>query len=210
HGYKLGVEEPFFYKLVPALEREMGEAYPELGKRREHVERVLKQEEQRFAETLAQGMRLLEDAIGKVGANGVIPGETVFKLYDTYGFPEDLTADIARERGLTIDRAGFEKQMEAQRERARKASKFTAAAGERPSFDTPTEFLGYTMLASDGRVVALLDAENRAVDALEAGAEGTVVLDRTPFYAESGGQVGDTGTLTTDDARFAVGDTQKL
>ena len=210
HGYKLGVEEPFFYKLVPALEREMGEAYPELGKRREHVERVLKQEEQRFAETLAQGMRLLEDAIGKVGANGVIPGETVFKLYDTYGFPEDLTADIARERGLTIDRAGFEKHMEAQRERARKASKFTAAAGERPSFDTPTEFLGYTMLASDGRVVALLDAEQRAVEALEAGAEGTVVLDRTPFYAESGGQVGDTGTLTTDDARFAVGDTQKL
>jgi alanyl-tRNA synthetase len=210
HGYKLGVEEPFFHKLVPALEREMGAAYPELGQRRQHVERVLEHEEQSFAVTIAQGMRLLEDAIGKVGAKGVIPGDTVFKLSDTYGFPEDLTADIARERGLMIDRAGFETHMEAQRARARKASRFSAAVGERPSFDKATEFLGYASLAGEGTVVALLDAQSRAVESLSAGAEGTVVLDRTPFYAESGGQVGDTGVLAGDGTAFTVGDTQKL
>src|SRR5690606_32114309 len=127
HGFKLGQEHPFFHSIVHALEREMGEAYPELVAWRAHVERVLHQEELRFAETLAQGMRLLEDAVAKLPAGGVIPGETVFKLYDTYGFPEDLTADVARERGFTIDKAGFEREMAAQRERARKASRFGAA-----------------------------------------------------------------------------------
>jgi alanyl-tRNA synthetase len=210
HGYKLGTEEPFFYKLVKNVEAEMGAAYPELGARRTHVERVLRQEEQRFAETLAQGMRLLDEAMAKLPSRGVIPGETVFKLYDTYGFPEDLTADVARERGYGVDTEGFERSMDAQRERARKASRFTAAADERPTFDTPTQFLGYETLVSDGTVVALLDGEGRSVDALESGASGTVVLDRTPFYAESGGQVGDTGELTAESARFTVSDTQKL
>jgi alanyl-tRNA synthetase len=210
HGYKLGVEEPFFYKLVRPLEEQMGEAYPELGKRREIVERVLRQEEERFAETLSQGMRLLEDAIGKLGNNGVIPGETVFKLYDTYGFPEDLTADIARERNLRIDREGFEKLMAAQRERARKASRFTATASDRPAFDQATVFHGYERLETDGTVVALLDADGQQVEALERDAQGTVVLDHTPFYAESGGQVGDTGELTSDGGTFGVTDTQKL
>ena len=210
HGYKLGVEDPFFYKLVKNVEAEMGAAYPELDARRAHVERVLRQEEQRFAETLAQGMRLLDEAIGKLGGSGVIPGETVFKLYDTYGFPEDLTADVARERGYGVDREGFEKHMAEQRERARKASRFTAKAGDRPTFDTPTQFLGYETLASEGTVVALLDADGHDVDALDADAAGTIVLDRTPFYAESGGQVGDTGELSTGGVRFAVRDTQKL
>jgi alanyl-tRNA synthetase len=210
HGYKLGVEEPFFYKLVKDVEKEMGGAYPVLGKQRSHVEKVLRQEEQRFAETLAQGMRLLDDAIGKLGKGGTLPGETIFKLYDTYGFPEDLTADIARERGYQVDRTGFEGEMDAQRERGRKASRFTMVGGDRPSFDRATEFRGYEMLADAAPVVALLDADGKPVDALTQGQSGTVVLERTPFYAESGGQVGDTGTLEAGGARFAVADTQKL
>jgi alanyl-tRNA synthetase len=210
HGYKLGVEEPFFYKLVQPLEAQMGAAYPELGKRREIVERVLRQEEQRFAETLSQGMRLLEEAIGRVGSSGVIPGDTVFKLYDTYGFPEDLTADIARERHLRIDRDGFEKLMDEQRERARKASRFAAAATGRPAFDQATVFHGYERLETEGAVVALLDASGQPAEALERDAQGTIVLDHTPFYAESGGQVGDTGELTGAGGTFAVEDTQKL
>jgi alanyl-tRNA synthetase len=211
HGYRLGTEEPFFYKLVKSLEAEMGAAYPELGRRRAHVEKVLRQEEQRFAETLSQGMRLLDDAMARLGQDGTLPGETIFKLYDTYGFPEDLTADIARERGFSVDNAGFEQSMEAQRDRGRKASRFVAAASDLPTFDEPTEFLGYDSLASeDAPVVALLDADGRAVESLEAGAKGTVVLERTPFYAESGGQIGDTGELTSPTAHFDVHDTQKL
>jgi alanyl-tRNA synthetase len=210
HGYKLGVEEPFFYKLVKDLDKEMGAAYPELGKARGHVEKVLRQEEQRFAETLSQGMRLLDDAIAKLGLGGTLPGGTVFKLYDTYGFPEDLTADIARERGYDVDRAGFEREMDAQRARGRKASRFTMAVGGKPSFDRATEFRGYDTLTGEAPVVALLDAEGRAVDALKQGQSGTVVLEHTPFYAESGGQVGDTGVLEGSAARFAVADTQKL
>jgi alanyl-tRNA synthetase len=210
HGYKLGVEEPFFYRLVKDLEAEMGPAYPELGKRRSHVERVLRQEEQRFAETLTQGMRLLDEAITGLTAGGVIGGDTVFKLYDTYGFPEDLTADIARERNLTIDRDGFERLMAGQRERARKASRFSAVAGERPSFEQPTEFLGYDTLQTEAPVIALLGSEGQTVQGLQAGESGTVVLERTPFYAEGGGQVGDSGELTSPAVRFAVEDTQKL
>jgi alanyl-tRNA synthetase len=210
HGYKLGVEEPFFYKLVKDLEAEMGAAYPELGRRRAHVEKVLRQEEQRFAETLSQGMRLLDDAIARLGNGGTLPGDTVFKLYDTFGFPEDLTADIGRERGFQVDLAGFERQMDAQRERGRKASRFSMVAGGKPSFEQATEFLGYETLASEAPVVALLGEDGQAVQALETGQNGTVVLERTPFYAESGGQVGDTGTLAAAGARFAVADTQKL
>jgi alanyl-tRNA synthetase len=210
HGYKLGVEEPFFYKLVKNLETEMGGAYPELKRRRAHVEKVLRQEEQRFAETLSQGMRLLDDAIARLGKGGTLPGDTLFKLYDTYGFPEDLTADIARERGFEVDRAGFERQMDAQRERGRKASRFSVVAGGTPSFDQATEFLGYDTLASEAPVVALLDESGNPVPSLEKGQSGTVVLERTAFYAESGGQVGDTGSLVATGARFAVADTQKL
>ena len=210
HGYKLGVEEPFFHKLVGSLEAEMGEAYPELGRRRAHVERVLEQEEARFAETLSQGMRLLEDAIARLPQGGTIPGETVFKLYDTYGFPEDLTADVARERGLRVDAEGFAKLMAAQRERARKASRFDAAASDLPRLEVATEFLGYETLTANAVVSALFDAAGKPVPALDTGVSGTVVLERTPFYAESGGQIGDTGTLSGDGARFEVTDTVKL
>ncbi len=210
HGYKLGAQDPFFHKLVKSVENAMGDAHPVIGQRREHVERVLLQEEQRFAETLSWGLGHLEDAIVGLPAGAVIPGDVVFKLYDTYGFPEDLTADIARERFLRVDHAGFEKAMTAQRERARKASRFDARADGGPSLEQATEFRGYSELSSKSEVVALFDAENRAVDTLEKGESGTVVLAATPFYAESGGQVGDRGKLSTKDFRFDVADTQKL
>jgi alanyl-tRNA synthetase len=195
---------------VKPLDAEMGAAYPELGLRRSHVEKVLRQEEQRFAETLAQGMRLLDDVFAKLPSGGTIAGDTVFKLYDTYGFPDDLTADIARERGFKIDKGGFDTAMDAQRERARKASRFTPVAGGKPSLDRATEFVGYEALEGDARVAALLDGDGASVDALETGAAGTVVLESTPFYAESGGQVGDTGELVGSAGRFVVSDTQKL
>jgi alanyl-tRNA synthetase len=210
HGHQLGVEEAFFHKLVASVDREMGAAYPELKKQARHVERVLAQEEQRFTETLSQGMRLLEDAIAKLPARGKIPGETVFKLYDTYGFPEDLTADIARERGLVIDKEGFDAAMDGQREKARKASRFDAVADKLPSLEQATEFLGYDSLEAESTVAALFDAQGSAIDALESGQRGIVVLDRTPFYAESGGQVGDRGQLRQADAKFQVDDTRKL
>ena len=215
HGYKLGIDEPFFYKLVPVLEREMSSAYPELFRGREHAERVLKQEEERFAETLANGMALLEGAIARTvqsrgGQQGgaVIPGETVFKLYDTYGFPADLTADIARERGLAIDQAGFDAAMEEQRRRSQEASKFGVDMRAGSTLDARTAFQGYEGLESEGRVVALLKSGS-PVDELRNGEEGEVVLDRTPFYAEAGGQVGDTGTLVGAGSRFLVHDTIK-
>ncbi len=209
HGYKLGMEEPFFHTLVQSVEAQMGAAYPELKLQREHVERVLRQEEDRFAETLSHGMRILEDTIESLPAGGVIPGETAFKLYDTYGFPEDLTADVARERNLSVDHAGFEKSMAEQRERARAASRFVLDRSKLPSIDTPSTFVGYDTLSAEATVSALF-AEDEPVERLESGAAGIVVLDKTPFYAESGGQVGDTGTLETDGMRFAVDDTQKL
>lgn len=216
HGYKLGIEEPFFYKLVPVLEREMSSAFPELARGRELAERVLKQEEERFAETLANGMELLEGAIARIlaargvrqQAGAVIPGETVFKLYDTYGFPADLTADIARERGLTIDSQGFDVAMEEQRRRSQEASKFGVDMRGGATVDARTAFQGYEGLESDGRVVALLKGGS-PVEELRTGDEGEVILDRTPFYAESGGQVGDTGELTGAGMRFAVHDTLK-
>ena len=207
HGYKLGIQETFFYKLVSVLEKEMGEAYPELVRGRAQVERVLKLEEERFAETLANGMSLLETEIK--GTRGtVIDGATVFRLYDTYGFPADLTADIARERGMTIDQAGFDAAMEEQRKRSQEASKFDIDLSGGASIDSRTVFQGYEGLEGRGTVVALLK-KGATVAELNSGEEGEVVLDRTPFYAEAGGQVGDAGELASPGVHFTVVDTQK-
>jgi len=208
HGYKLGIQEPFFYKLVAVLEAQMGEAYPELSRGREHAERVLRQEEQRFAETLANGMVLLEGAIRKLHGVKVIDGDTVFKLYDTFGFPADLTADVARERGLSVDLPRFEAAMQEQRQRSQDASKFGVDLRGGAALDARTLFQGYEGLEASGRVLALLKA-GAQLQALSAGEQGEVVLDRTPFYAEAGGQVGDTGELTAAGVRFVVTDTQK-
>ena len=213
HGYKLGISEPFFYKLVPVLEQEMSGAYPELTRGRAQAERVLRQEEERFAETLEKGMSLLEEAIARLGPAGahgpaVIPGDVVFKLYDTYGFPADLTADIARERGLAIDQVGFDAAMEAQRRRSQEASKFGVDLRGGAVIETQTAFEGYGAMAAEGRVVALL-RDGAQTDAIAAGERAEVVLDRTPFYAESGGQVGDAGTLDGPGVRFEVEDTLK-
>jgi len=208
HGFMLGQRQPFFHALVPVLDEEMGSAYPELRAQRTHIERVLRQEEERFAETLSQGMALLDGAIDKLSGRQ-IPGETVFRLYDTFGFPLDLTSDIARERGLTIDEAGFESAMNAQRERARAASKFGVDLRSDVKFDGPTKFTGYDSEAGSGRIAALLRGKE-SVQELRAGEDGQVVLDTTPFYAESGGQVGDRGVLVSGESHFAVADTQKL
>jgi len=208
HGYKLGIQEPFFYKLVEVLEAEMGDAYPELTRGRAHAQRVLQQEEERFAETLANGMVLLEGAIRNLQGAKVIDGDTVFKLYDTFGFPVDLTADVARERGLEIDQTRFEAAMEEQRRRSQEASKFGVDLRDGASFEARTLFQGYERLSGSGRVVALLK-QGAQVDTLGAGEQGEVVLDRTPFYAEAGGQVGDAGELTAPGVRFVVEDTHK-
>jgi alanyl-tRNA synthetase len=207
HGYKLGINEPFFYKLVAVLEGEMGSAFPELTRGRAHAERVLKQEEERFAETLANGMGLLESAIQRMSGK-TIDGETVFKLYDTYGFPADLTADIARERGLSIDQAGFDSAMEQQRRRSQEASKFGVDLRAGATVDSRTLFQGYDGLDAEGHVVALLKG-GAVVEQLIAGEQGEVVLDRTPFYAEAGGQVGDAGEIAGRGVRFIVEDTRK-
>ena len=211
HGHKLGIRDSFFYKLVAALVEQMGDAYPELTKMQPQVEKVLKQEELRFAETLDQGMAILEQAIKELSARE-IPGETVFKLYDTYGFPYDLTADIARERNLTVDKAGFDKAMEAQRERARSVKSFAADYNQAINIEGSTEFTGYDLLKDSGKVLALFK-EGEAVEQLNAGEQGMLVLDQTPFYAESGGQVGDHGELVAgsdiNETVFKVSDTQK-
>ncbi|RZZ90715.1 alanine--tRNA ligase [Pseudoxanthomonas winnipegensis] len=211
HGWMLGVRQPFFSQLVPTLVALMGEAYPELAQKQDFVERALRAEEERFAETLDAGMRIFEDVAAR--AQGSIPGADAFRLYDTYGFPVDLTADIARERGMDVDMAGFEAAMEQQRQTARAAGKFsggTALPAELVAQLTPTEFLGYDQLQADGlKIVALLH-DGRPVQRLEAGQSGLVLLDRTPFYAESGGQVGDTGRLQGAGGAFAVSDTLKL
>ncbi len=207
HGKKLGMDEPFFFKLVAPLAAEMGDAYPELAKAQAHVEKVLKKEELRFAETLHQGMEILEDAIAKLDGDK-LPGNVVFKLYDTYGFPVDLTADIARERSLTVDQAGFEAEMEAQRERARAASKFAAATDGGVETDFETAFSGYEGIEESSTIEAIYK-DGKPVLSLESGEEGAVVLASTPFYAESGGQIGDTGVIETDKGSFDVLDTQK-
>ena len=206
HGYQLGVQEPFLYRLVASLEAEMGAAFPELTVQRAHVERVLRREEERFAETLAEGMRILESAVEGLGKGGVIPGETVFSLYDTYGFPRDLTADFARNRHLAIDEAGFEARMAEQRSRARASRRLTGYGAAPPILTDATKFLGYRMLDGSATVKALF-AGGESVDSLESGMAGAVVLDRTPFYAEAGGQIGDTGTLSGGEALFKVEDT---
>jgi alanyl-tRNA synthetase len=208
HGYKLGQTQPFFHKLVPTLVREMGSYYAELVSGEARATQILAQEEGRFAETLTTGMALLDAEAAKL-TSSVIPGETVFRLYDTYGFPQDLTADVARERGLTIDQAGFDAAMEAQRGRARAASKFGTDLRESVKLPGRTEFSGYDHLAGSGKITALI-FDGAVVDVMRAGQEGQVVLDHTPFYAESGGQVGDTGILTTAAARFTVRDTRKI
>jgi len=207
HGYRLGASQPFFFKLVAPLVEEMGEAYPELRAGQSQVERILRLEEERFAETLEQGMRILEEGLASMQGS-LIPGETVFRLYDTYGFPVDLTADIARERGLTLDVEGFERAMEAQRSRARAASQFAANHSANLEVEGCSEFTGYDRLDDVTRITALF-REGNAVEALAAGESGIVVLERTPFYAESGGQVGDRGVVESDSARFVVTDTQK-
>ncbi|HEV7928763.1 MAG TPA: alanine--tRNA ligase, partial [Nitrosospira sp.] len=206
HGYKLGQKQPFFYLLVEDLARTMGQAYPELVEAKLRVAAVLKQEEERFAETLVNGMQVLETALRR--GDRILDGETLFRLYDTFGFPLDLTADIARERGITIDQAGFERAMEGQRERARATSKFTMQEGIVYS-GPPTEFHGYESLRHEGRILAIY-REGSRVDFIDAGAEAVVVLDHTPFYAESGGQVGDSGELLAANGTFTVGDTQKI
>jgi alanyl-tRNA synthetase len=206
HGKKLGTDDAFFYKLVAPLAKEMGEAYPELPKAQAHVEKVLKKEELRFAETLDQGMEILEDAIRNLDGKE-IPGDLVFKLYDTYGFPVDLTADIARERDLTIDQQAFEAAMGEQRDRARAASKFSAASDGAIKTDAKCEFSGYDGTEGSSQVIALFK-NGEAADQLSAGDEGAIILSSTPFYAESGGQIGDLGILAETGKLFHVVDTQ--
>jgi alanyl-tRNA synthetase len=215
HGYQLGVKDLFFYKLVGALEKEMGRAYPDLTRERSRIEEVLKAEEERFAKTLANGMVLVERIIEDLGGSqdagagqAQIPGKLVFDLYSTYGFPVDLTADIARERGFGIDQAGFEAAMEEERKRAREASKFGVDLRGGMSLESRTLFQGYEGLDSEGQVVALLK-DGAPVEKLGTGEQGEVVLDRTPFYAEAGGQVGDAGELSGPGIRFIVEDTKK-
>ena len=208
HGHQLGCNKPFFHKLVSTLDELMGEAYPELTKQRDHVSRVLQKEEERFAETLELGMRILEQGIETLEGN-TIGGSMVFKLYDTFGFPVDLTADVARERGLEIDQAGFEVEMEAQKNRARASSQF-GAVGKQFKLDNyvATGFLGYDHNQCSARVVAIIQ-NDKPIDTLDNGDQAIVILDQTPFYAESGGQVGDIGVLTNSVLNFQVGDTKK-
>ncbi|WP_349432582.1 alanine--tRNA ligase [Methylomarinum sp. Ch1-1] len=207
HGYRLGIHEVFFHKLVAPLVAEMGEAYPELKQAQEQVERVLKKEEERFAETLQQGMKVLEACVAKLEGR-VIPGDVVFLLYDTYGFPVDLTADFAREHELSVDHAGFEVEMAAQRERARAGGHFSADYDQDIKLDGQTEFTGYQHIEDGAKIIGLFH-KGQAVDSLKQGEDGIVVLDRTPFYAESGGQAGDSGRIEAGEAVFQVNDTQK-
>jgi alanyl-tRNA synthetase len=206
HGYRLGQKQPFFYQLVEDLSQVMGQAYPELVAAKARVAAVLQQEEERFAETLEHGMQVLETALGQKVT--VLDGETAFRLYDTFGFPLDLTADIARERGITVDHAGFEQAMARQREQARAANKFTMQEGIEYN-GSQTTFYGYEALQHEGQVLAIYK-QGSPVDFIEAGDEAVVVLDQTPFYAESGGQVGDSGELLAANGTFAVADTQKI
>ncbi|GGY17201.1 alanine--tRNA ligase [Rhodanobacter panaciterrae] len=211
HGWMLGVRGDFFWKMVAPLVEEMGVAYPELSAKQAFVEEALRTEEQRFGETLEHGMRLFDEVAGKSGK--IIPGADAFRLYDTYGFPVDLTADIARERGLEVDMDGFDRSMNEQRERARAAGRFEAKGqmpAELASQLKPTVFLGYEALHSHGSKLLGIVRGGKQVDQLGEGEEGLLILDRTPFYAESGGQVGDTGELITKAGRFEVDDTLKM
>ncbi|MDI3271373.1 alanine--tRNA ligase [Pseudomonas sp. MDT1-16] len=207
HGNKLGATGSFFYKIVAALVAEMGEAFPELKQQQASIERVLKAEEEQFSKTLEHGLKILEQDLLELKGT-VVPGDVVFKLYDTYGFPMDLTADIARERNLTVDEAGFEREMEAQRVRARSASSFGLDYNTLVKVDVATEFTGYKATSGSAKIVAIYK-EGQSVDVLSEGEEGVVVLNQTPFYAESGGQIGDCGYLQAGNSRFDVRDTTK-
>ncbi len=210
HGHKLGIRETFFHKLVAVLSQQMGQAYPELRAAQAHVEKVLLQEEQRFAETLEAGMQILEQEIANLKDN-VIAGSIAFKLYDTYGFPVDLTADIARERGLSLDLQGFEAAMEKQRQRARAAGSFELDYNDKLVFShepLQTVFCGYEHLFEQAKIVEIF-REGQSVTQISSGDRAVIILDETPFYAESGGQVGDNGVISTADASFVVTDTQK-
>ena len=210
HGYAIGGKTPFFYKLVNPLVQEMGQAYPELAQREKKISSVLKQEEERFSETLEQGMRIFEAEIGKLKTKQ-IPGELVFRLYDTYGFPVDLTADVGRERGLEVDMDGFEQAMAAQREQARAASQFKADINvAKKILETgETVFTGYQSL-SETSVIKAISQAGSALETLNNGEQAIIILDRTPFYAESGGQVGDVGVLKAKAVLFEINDTQNL
>ena len=207
HGYKLNIREPFFHKLVKVLVDEMGEAYPLLLQHEQAVTTALAEEEARFSETLNQGMELLKGELGQVSGD-TLPGDVAFKLYDTYGFPVDLTADVARELGLQVDQKGFDDAMEAQRARGRASTSFSTSLGQKISVKQSVDFLGYEELDSRANVLAVFDINGDAKEALAPGEEGVIVLDRTPFYAESGGQVGDYGQLFIDNSSFVVKDTQ--
>ena len=211
HGNKLNIREPFFHLLVEPLVNSMGEAYPTLSEEKVRIEKTLLSEEERFANTLGQGMAILESTINEL-TEKKIPGEVVFKLYDTFGFPADLTADVARERGLEIDEEGFEKLMTAQRQRGRAASRFDSTLEQRIDIEGNVEFLGYERLTAASEIVGLYrqnDDDTDEVGVLKAGETGVVILNRTPFYAESGGQVGDAGTMQTSVASFVVTDTTR-
>lgn len=208
HGYKLGQTDLFFHRLVEDLVQQMGDAYPELRAQKKRIAQVLRQEEERFSVTLEHGMKILEAALADVPAQGTLDGQTVFTLYDTYGFPVDLTADICRERNVKVDFDGFDAAMDRQREQARAAGRFKDT--EQLSYSgATTQFKGYEQLQATGAIIALYH-QGTAVDTLVAGQEGIVVLDTTPFYAEAGGQVGDTGVLTSATAQFDVSDTRKI
>ena len=207
HGYKLGARKPFFYQLVPALVKEMGDAYPELRAAQDKVAEVLKQEEERFFQTIANGMEILDSALA--GGAKVVDGDTAFRLHDTFGFPLDLTADVCRERGVTVDAQGFEVAMQKQRDQARAAGKFKVAQGLDYK-GRPTQFHGYDTLKHEGAKVAALYVDGSAVTSVKAGDAAVIVLDNTPFYAESGGQVGDKGELRNETVRFTVEDTFKI
>ncbi len=207
HGYKLGARKPFFYQLVPALTKEMGDAYPELRAAQDKVGEVIKQEEERFFQTIANGMEILEAALA--GGAKVVDGETAFRLHDTFGFPLDLTADVCRELNVTVDGGGFEQAMQKQRDQARAAGKFKVAQGLEYSGES-TQFHGYETLQHDGAVITALYVDGTAVKSIKAGDAAVIVLGNTPFYAESGGQVGDQGELRNDSARFTVADTFKI
>ena len=208
HGNKLGLSPQFFHEMVQPLVEVMGDAYPRLVTEQQRIVEVLKREEEQFAKTLEQGMHLLEEALSKL-SNKEIPGEVVFKLYDTYGFPTDLTADIARERGLSVDYAGFDKAMAAQREQSQTASQFAIDYTGQLQVQGETNFTGYDRTNDEATVTALFDQAGKATKTLTAGQSGIVVLDRTPFYAEAGGQIGDKGKLQFEGGSFNVADTKK-
>lgn len=211
YGYQCGAREPFFHALVEPLRDSLGDAFPELSDRQSEVQSVLLREEVRFSRTLDSGMQILDKAVEDL-AGSEIPGSVVFKLYDTYGFPPDLTADFARSRGLSVDLVGFDQEMQVQRERARQHTRFTAATDQRITSDQAVEFTGYTSAESGARILGLFREQNNdltSVEVLDEGEEGIVLLDRTPFYAESGGQIGDVGQLVSTKAHFEVADTRR-